>query len=76
MVSQSPYFQHPVVTSLLFLDELALKEDSEKQAFFQRLPTLLSSFPDEVCKYKVPALACGCLHALNDCVCVYRCFPS
>ena len=41
------------MTSLLFLDELALKDDGEKQAFFQRLPTILSTFPDQVCKYKI-----------------------
>ena len=47
-----PYFKHPLVGTLLFLDELALKEPAEKARFFKALPTLLPRFPDGMCKYR------------------------
>ena len=51
------YFRHPLVGALLFLDELALKEPSDKARFFKSLPALLPRFPTAIAKYRIlPAL--------------------
>ncbi len=52
---QSEYFKQPFVTTLEFLDELALKDKDEKMRFFQTLSTVIGTFPSQACKYKVCA---------------------
>lgn len=43
--------------TLLFLDELALKEPADKARFFKSLPALLPKVPDSIAKYRIlPAL--------------------
>ncbi len=55
---QSEYFKQPFVSTLQFLDELALKDKDEKMRFFQTLSTVISTFPSQACKYKVWGVTC------------------
>ena len=53
----SPFFRHPLVKTVTFLDEIAIKSDSEKASFLKNLDSNINSFPRERCKYRIlPAL--------------------
>ena len=47
------YFHNDLVESLLFLEEMQIKEATEKTAFFSKLPGLLDGFPDNLSKHKI-----------------------
>jgi hypothetical protein len=59
-VMEAPYFAQPLVESLEFLEELAVKDAHEKDAFFRRLPEHLATFPPRLCQHKIlPLLVSG-----------------
>jgi len=47
------YFKNDLVDSLLFLEEIQIKEQNEKVRFFNGLPSALDKFPEEICRHKV-----------------------
>ena len=47
------YFHNDLVDSLLFLEEIQIKEPGDKTAFYSKLPNLLDSFPDNLSKHKI-----------------------
>lgn len=47
------YFSNDLVECLVFLEEIQIKESSEKGVFFNKLPALLENFPDNLSKHKV-----------------------
>lgn len=47
------FLSNSFVESNLFLEEIQIKEPSEKQQFFQDLSDNLDSFPEDFCKHKV-----------------------
>ncbi|KAG1665264.1 N-terminal kinase-like protein [Nymphon striatum] len=47
------YFNNGFIRSMLFLEEIQIKETSEKQQFFSNLSNNLDDFPSEICKYKI-----------------------
>ncbi|KAL6049462.1 Nuclear aminoacylation-dependent tRNA export pathway component [Balamuthia mandrillaris] len=56
------YFDNNIVRTCRFLENIALKEPTQKDAFFKELPALLDSFPQNLCTKKIlPSL----LQAIN-----------
>eukprot|EP00727_Mastigamoeba_balamuthi_P012292 m51a1_g7686 hypothetical protein (1273) ;mRNA; r:30894-36078 len=57
-IIESPYFANPYAEALDFLENIAIKDPTDKDSFFgKKLPPLLDEFPPAVCKYKIlPAL--------------------
>lgn len=51
--SNGGYFKNDLVDALLFLEEIQMKEKSEKARFFAQLASKLESFPDGVGRYKI-----------------------
>jgi len=47
------FFKNDLVDSLLFLEEIQIKEQNEKTKFFNGLATVLEKFPDDICKHKI-----------------------
>ncbi|KAI9559706.1 hypothetical protein GHT06_013711 [Daphnia sinensis] len=47
------YFHNDLVDCLLFLEEIQIKENTEKAQFFNKLPSLLDSFPENLSRHKV-----------------------
>uniref|UniRef100_A0A8C5CQS6 SCY1 like pseudokinase 1 n=1 Tax=Gadus morhua TaxID=8049 RepID=A0A8C5CQS6_GADMO len=47
------FLSNSFVESNLFLEEIQIKEQAEKQQFFQDLSENLDSFPEDFCKHKV-----------------------
>lgn len=47
------YFKNDLVDTLLFLEEIQIKDKNEKNRFFSNLTPHLDNFPDNVCKYKI-----------------------
>lgn len=47
------FFKNDLVDSLLFLEEIQMKEQNEKTKFFNGLVTVLDKFPDDICKHKI-----------------------
>ncbi|XP_063221892.1 N-terminal kinase-like protein isoform X1 [Bacillus rossius redtenbacheri] len=47
------YFKNDLVDTLLFLEEIQIKDKSEKNRFFMSLPPQLDNFPENVCKHKI-----------------------
>lgn len=47
------FFKNDLVDTLLFLEEIQIKDKAEKNRFFSGLTTHLESFPDNVCKHKI-----------------------
>lgn len=47
------YFKNDLVDSLLFLEEIQIKDKNEKNRFFSNLTPHLDNFPDNVCKHKI-----------------------
>lgn len=44
------FFKNELVDSLLFLEEIQIKDKAEKTRFFSNLTSQLDNFPDNVCK--------------------------
>lgn len=49
------FFKNDLVDSLLFLEEIQIKEQNEKTRFFNGLSTALDKFPEDICRHKVCA---------------------
>ncbi|XP_018784609.1 PREDICTED: N-terminal kinase-like protein isoform X2 [Bactrocera latifrons] len=47
------FFKNDLVDSLLFLEEIQIKDKAEKNRFFSGLTIHLDNFPDNVCKHKI-----------------------
>ncbi|XP_060536590.1 N-terminal kinase-like protein [Cylas formicarius] len=47
------YFKNDLVDTLLFLEEIQIKDKNEKNRFFSNLTPHLDNFPDSVCKHKI-----------------------
>lgn len=47
------YFKNDLVDTLLFLEEIQIKDKTEKNRFFSNLTPHLDNFPDNVCKHKI-----------------------
>lgn len=47
------YFNNDLVDCLLFLEEIQIKETNEKIQFFNKLPKLLDSFPENLSRHKI-----------------------
>lgn len=47
------FFKNDLVDTLLFLEEIQIKDKTEKNRFFSVLATQLDSFPDNVCRQKI-----------------------
>nr|CAH7725902.1 unnamed protein product [Callosobruchus chinensis] len=47
------YFKNDLVDTLLFLEEIQIKDKNEKNRFFSNLTLHLDNFPDNVCKHKI-----------------------
>lgn len=71
---ENPFLKNDLVDTMNFLEDLSIKDPSEKNRFFRGLPALMPAFPDVVCTRKLlpliasalsyggaPALALGCL---------------
>lgn len=52
-VLESEYFDSVFVKCMVFIDNLALKDERARSNFFQRLPAALPAFPPDACRYKV-----------------------
>jgi SCY1-like protein 1 len=44
------FFKNDLVDTLLFLEEMQIKDKAEKTRFFSALTQYLDNFPDTVCK--------------------------
>lgn len=47
------FFKNDLVDTLLFLEEIQIKDKAEKNRFFSGLTIHLDSFPESVCKHKI-----------------------
>ncbi|TRY80821.1 hypothetical protein TCAL_07494, partial [Tigriopus californicus] len=47
------YFKNPLLDTLMFLEELQIKEDSDKNRFYSELSAKLDGFPSHVCRFKI-----------------------
>lgn len=47
------FFKNELVDTLLFLEEIQIKDKAEKLRFFNALTPMLDNFPDNVCKHKI-----------------------
>ncbi|XP_058443851.1 N-terminal kinase-like protein isoform X2 [Malaya genurostris] len=47
------FFKNDLVDTLLFLEEIQIKDKAEKNRFFSGLTSQLDNFPDNVCKNKI-----------------------
>ncbi|KAG5673992.1 hypothetical protein PVAND_003987 [Polypedilum vanderplanki] len=47
------FFKNELVDTLLFLEEIQIKDKAEKNKFFNALTPQLDNFPDNVCRYKI-----------------------
>ncbi|XP_023292732.1 N-terminal kinase-like protein isoform X2 [Lucilia cuprina] len=47
------FFKNDLVDTLLFLEEIQIKDKAEKNRFFSGLTLHLDNFPDNVCKHKI-----------------------
>ncbi|KAI2800659.1 hypothetical protein RDWZM_009027 [Blomia tropicalis] len=47
------YFKNVFIESMIFLDEIQIKDSVEKNRFFSNLNNRIDSFPNEVCKNKI-----------------------
>ncbi|KAK2159454.1 hypothetical protein NP493_1717g00010 [Ridgeia piscesae] len=51
--SKGGFIDNKFVQTMLFVEEIQIKDDSEKLQFFNRLPAELDSFPQESCRFKI-----------------------
>jgi len=47
------YFKNDLVDTLLFLEEIQIKDKGEKNRFFSALTPQLDNFPENVCRHKI-----------------------
>jgi SCY1-like protein 1 len=47
------FYKNDLVDSLLFLEEIQIKELNEKTRFFNGLASVLDKFPEDICRYKI-----------------------
>ncbi|XP_050294202.1 N-terminal kinase-like protein [Anthonomus grandis grandis] len=47
------YFKNDLVDTLLFLEEIQIKDKNEKNRFFSNITPHLDNFPDNICKHKI-----------------------
>lgn len=47
------FYKNDLVDTLLFLEEIQIKEQSEKTRFFTGLPNVLDKFPEDLCRHKI-----------------------
>lgn len=47
------YFKNDLIDTMLFLEEIQIKDKPEKGKFFSTLSTFLDSFPEAVCVHKI-----------------------
>lgn len=47
------FFKNELVDTLLFLEEIQIKDKAEKNRFFNALTPMLDNFPDNLCKHKI-----------------------
>lgn len=47
------FFKNELIDTLLFLEEIHIKDKVEKGKFFSSLTSLLDHFPSRVCRYKI-----------------------
>lgn len=47
------FFKNELVDTLLFLEEIQIKDKAEKNRFFNSLTPQLDNFPDNVCRHKI-----------------------
>lgn len=47
------FFKNELVDTLLFLEEIQIKDKTEKNRFFNTLTNQLDNFPDNVCRHKI-----------------------
>lgn len=47
------FFKNELVDTLLFLEEIQIKERSEKNRFFSALTPYLDNFPQHICQHKI-----------------------
>ena len=47
------FLDNQFVHTMLFLEEIQIKDAAEKSAFFSGLPAVLDAFPEEYCKYRI-----------------------
>lgn len=47
------FFKNELVDTLLFLEEIQIKDKNEKVRFFSALTSQLDNFPENVCKHKI-----------------------
>ncbi|XP_053665496.1 N-terminal kinase-like protein [Anopheles marshallii] len=47
------FFKNDLVDSLLFLEEIQIKDKVEKMRFFSALTSQIDNFPDNVCRHKI-----------------------
>lgn len=47
------FFKNELVDALLFLEEIQIKDKTEKTKFFNALSVHLDNFPENICKYKI-----------------------
>ncbi|GAB6020512.1 N-terminal kinase-like protein [Chamberlinius hualienensis] len=58
------FMKNSFIDTILFLEEIQIKDTNEKGKFFSQLPQQLDSFPKEVCRHKIlPQL----IHAFEFC---------
>ncbi|KAL1920476.1 uncharacterized protein VTP21DRAFT_853 [Calcarisporiella thermophila] len=50
---QNGYFQDNLIQVNLFLENLAMKDTKEKEAFYKKLDGIIDKLPSEICKYKI-----------------------
>jgi SCY1-like protein 1 len=51
--SKGGFMDNKLIDAMLFLEEIQIKEQSEKNSFFNSLPPVLDSFPPAFCRYKI-----------------------
>lgn len=47
------YMNNSFIDTLLFLEEIQIKDVNEKSRFFSTLPQHVDAFPEEICRYKI-----------------------
>lgn len=50
---QGGYFKNDLVDTLLFLEEIQIKDKNEKNRFFTSLTAQLDNFPQHICCHKI-----------------------
>ncbi|KAH6935756.1 hypothetical protein HPB50_009323 [Hyalomma asiaticum] len=51
--STGGFFKNSFVDTMLFIEEIQIKDSTEKNRFFTGLTSVMDNFPSNVCKYKI-----------------------